>query len=846
MMKHLFKNKYLLVGIILVGSIIFVSTQHHGHSHEHPAAKYGREVNEAAQKEMKDGHSHGHTHEPHGHTHESHGHTHESHDHTHDHHGHTHESHGHTHESHGHTHEDTSEHGHSHTNVKRSTSKYQDYEKDSYLYFLNDPVKRLWTYSIGATLLISAFPCFLLLTIPLQANTIENGPLLKVLLAFGSGGLLGDAFLHLIPHAQPAGDHDHGHSHSDSGHGHSHDNTVGGWVLGGIIAFLIIEKLVRLMRGEDGHGHSHGGEKKKAKHSDDEGNGKDEKNSKKKKGAKKVEEKACSNIKVTAFLNLVADFTHNFTDGLAIGASFIAGPYVGLVTTMTVLVHEIPHEIGDFAILIQSGFSKKRAMLVQLITALGALSGCIISLLSTDAHSLAEEAVSSWVLPFTAGGFIYIATVSVIPELLDSNSSVWQSIKEIIAILAGIGMMYLIALNATNGTAFMSNIMRLEFFWKQEIIDNIRIAIDNSGEDIFLENILIKSVIIKIPRIDQVSDYFNAVFQNDERVPMDINNSEVREHMEACIENNTIKEINFYLHFSINYPELKIPKLYGYKMWDKKDKDGLILIEDLGRDPSINSDPNYIYGKILPMIPGYNEKQLFSIIETLAKIHATSASIPFNEKKYAIENFDIEEYSKWIDSMYTLAKIGFVEKLKKDQFKERIDRSASLYCQSTIKNVYYGFEKKNGFEGVLIHNDLWAANILFKKSSLGLFDEVYGIIDWQTLYLGNPMADLARLIAFNTTSKYRRENEKKLLKYYCKIFNQNLKDKSKEVSLEDIDKAYFESLPLVLIFFAFSTPMYYFMNFIVDGTQEEIDNRREELINRTLDFYDDVLEKYGI
>jgi len=64
-------------------------------------------------------------------------------------------------------------------------------------------------------------------------------------------------------------------------------------------------------------------------------------------------------IKVAGYLNLAADFAHNFTDGLAVGASFMAGNTVGFVTTLTVLVHEIPHEIGDFAILVQSGCSKK-------------------------------------------------------------------------------------------------------------------------------------------------------------------------------------------------------------------------------------------------------------------------------------------------------------------------------------------------------------------------------------------------------------------------------------------------------------------------------------------------------
>jgi zinc transporter 7 len=63
---------------------------------------------------------------------------------------------------------------------------------------------------------------------------------------------------------------------------------------------------------------------------------------------------------VAGYLNLAADFTHNFTDGLAIGASYLAGRNVGLVTTFTILLHEVPHEIGDFAILIQSGCSKRK------------------------------------------------------------------------------------------------------------------------------------------------------------------------------------------------------------------------------------------------------------------------------------------------------------------------------------------------------------------------------------------------------------------------------------------------------------------------------------------------------
>lgn len=83
---------------------------------------------------------------------------------------------------------------------------------------------------------------------------------------------------------------------------------------------------------------------------------------------------------MAGYLNLAADFAHNFTDGLAIGASYLAGNSIGVITTLTILFHEVPHEIGDFAILIQSGCSKSKAMTLQLITALGALSGTVLSL----------------------------------------------------------------------------------------------------------------------------------------------------------------------------------------------------------------------------------------------------------------------------------------------------------------------------------------------------------------------------------------------------------------------------------------------------------------------------------
>merc|ERR1712227_410483 len=148
-----------------------------------------------------------------------------------------------------------------------------------------------------------------------------------------------------------------------------------GGVLAGVLAFLCVEKFVRIMKG--GHGHSHGPaptkteEKPKKKDNDT-------KEKKKPKKEKKNDEKEAESsgdvaeedeeIKVAGYLNLAADCFHNFTDGLAVGASFLAGDSVGWTTTLTILFHEIPHEVGDYAILIQAGVSRKKAMFLQLLT----------------------------------------------------------------------------------------------------------------------------------------------------------------------------------------------------------------------------------------------------------------------------------------------------------------------------------------------------------------------------------------------------------------------------------------------------------------------------------------------
>ncbi|KAG7199241.1 hypothetical protein KM043_018110 [Ampulex compressa] len=301
--------------------------------------------------------------------------------------------------------------------------------------------------AIGSTLVISAAPFFILFFVPLD-NTKEREPLLKVLLSFASGGLLGDAFLHLIPHAlvphvhdshQEIDSHAHSHDHAEGEPKHAHDMSVGLCVLLGIIMFLVVEKAVRLIKIDHDHIHINNTVEKVIK--DKKGDKMSTtKNNNKSVASMKGLDKTENHIKIAGYLNLVADFLHNFTDGLAIGASYLAGNNIGYITTFTILLHEVPHEIGDFAILIQSGYSKRKAMMLQLTTAIGALLGTYVSLLAEGMGDIA----TMWILPFTAGGFIYIATVSVIPELL-SDTKFWQSVKEIMALLLGVYMMVLIA-----------------------------------------------------------------------------------------------------------------------------------------------------------------------------------------------------------------------------------------------------------------------------------------------------------------------------------------------------------------------------------------------------------------
>lgn len=140
-------------------------------------------------------------------------------------------------------------------------------------------------------------------------------------------------------------------------------------------------------------------------------------------------------------------------------ASFYTSPTIGATTTVAVFFHEIPHEVGDFALLIQSGFSKRKAMAAQFVTALGALLGTLIGIAVQEYGGSGVDgqngrfdglmgtslSYGDLLLPFTAGTFLYVGTVAVIPELLETGKDRTLELKktaqQFAAMAAGAGIM---------------------------------------------------------------------------------------------------------------------------------------------------------------------------------------------------------------------------------------------------------------------------------------------------------------------------------------------------------------------------------------------------------------------
>lgn len=318
-----------------------------------------------------------------------------------------------------------------------------------------------------ATLYISGPPNFLLALCPPNIDPSS----LSVMVAFAVGGLLGDTLFHLLPEIFLGED--------------EHDKVkfvmvepnknllLGVAIMVGFVTFVAMDKGLRIATGgQGGHDHSHGhGHVHETVEPVAKATGTDSKDAQDTLRARKPaangttpptttgnEKEINASVKLGGYLNLIADFTHNITDGLALSSSFYASPTIGATTTVAVFFHEIPHEVGDFALLIQSGFSKRAAMGAQFVTAVGAFIGTCIGIAVQELGGNSSSADMQgpglmgtslqWgdmLLPFTAGTFLYVGTVAVIPELLETGPNKAQELRKTItqfaAMFTGAGIM---------------------------------------------------------------------------------------------------------------------------------------------------------------------------------------------------------------------------------------------------------------------------------------------------------------------------------------------------------------------------------------------------------------------
>lgn len=150
-------------------------------------------------------------------------------------------------------------------------------------------------------------------------------------------------------------------------------------------------------------------------------------------------------IDPAGYLSLIANGIDNFTHGLAIGASFLVGPKVGLLTTFVIFIHEIPHEICDYAILVNSGFSRWDAVKAQSSVSLFGIMGTATALYFKSIDTLNAKTI--WILPFSAGGFLYIALVNLLPEILSRRTNLRDSMEQIGCVILGITFMGTVALS---------------------------------------------------------------------------------------------------------------------------------------------------------------------------------------------------------------------------------------------------------------------------------------------------------------------------------------------------------------------------------------------------------------
>ena len=233
-----------------------------------------------------------------------------------------------------------------------------------------------YIYSFVSVIIVSLFSFIGVFALSIKEEILRK--YIFVFISLAVGALLGDAFIHLIPEAFE----------------HVGNNTlVSILIIVGVLIFFILEKFL--------HWHHHGEDTEQ--------------------------------IHPVGKLILFSDGVHNFIDGIIIGVSFLVSVPVGIATTIAVILHEIPQEIGDFAVLLHSGYTKKRALWLNFLSALCSILGMILAFILGEAG----EIFSLWILPIAAGGFIYVAVADLIPEL-HKTKEVRYSALQIATVMLGV------------------------------------------------------------------------------------------------------------------------------------------------------------------------------------------------------------------------------------------------------------------------------------------------------------------------------------------------------------------------------------------------------------------------
>lgn len=242
----------------------------------------------------------------------------------------------------------------------------------------------LYLYSFGSVLLVSLVSLVGVFFLFLSQNRVER--LVMFLVSLSAGTMLGEVAIHFLPELSQR-----------SGQG----MALWYWFLAGILLFFVLEKIVHWH-------HCHN-----------------------------LEE--CEHAKTLGVMNLVGDGLHNFIDGAVLAGAFMVSPALGLATLVAVIAHEVPQEIGDLGVLLHAGYSRAKALALNFLSALLAIIGAATALLL----NAKIDNLTDYILPITAGSFIYIATADLLPEL-KKDTALHRSAAQLLGILLGIAIMILL------------------------------------------------------------------------------------------------------------------------------------------------------------------------------------------------------------------------------------------------------------------------------------------------------------------------------------------------------------------------------------------------------------------